>query len=56
MLGLEGAGKTTFLYKLKINGLLSFTEMFGKLPRYKKADVTQDMSYLKAAKQDPGSA
>eukprot|EP00913_Durusdinium_trenchii_P029059 g27247.t1 len=41
MLGLEGAGKTTFLYKLKING-------------YKKADVTQDMVYLKAAKQDPG--
>eukprot|EP00435_Cladocopium_sp_Y103_P043339 s1902_g12.t1 len=41
MLGLEGAGKTTFLYKLKING-------------YKKADVQADMVYLKEVKQDPG--
>mmetsp|Transcript_52113 Transcript_52113/g.97488 ORF Transcript_52113/g.97488 Transcript_52113/m.97488 type:complete len:230 (-) Transcript_52113:58-747(-) len=41
MLGLEGAGKTTFLYKLKING-------------YKKDDVKQDMKFLKKERQDLG--
>eukprot|EP00440_Ansanella_granifera_P058699 gb/GFBE01063623.1/.p1 GENE.gb/GFBE01063623.1/~~gb/GFBE01063623.1/.p1 ORF type:complete len:230 (+),score=53.24 gb/GFBE01063623.1/:1-690(+) len=41
MLGLEGAGKTTFLYKLKVNG-------------YKKADIIKDMAFLKQAGRDPG--
>ena len=41
MVGLEGAGKTTFLYKLRING-------------YKKEDVKKDMKFLKKDKKDPG--
>eukprot|EP00931_Biecheleriopsis_adriatica_P103038 TRINITY_DN7792_c0_g1_i1.p1 TRINITY_DN7792_c0_g1~~TRINITY_DN7792_c0_g1_i1.p1 ORF type:complete len:249 (+),score=71.10 TRINITY_DN7792_c0_g1_i1:29-748(+) len=40
-LGLEGAGKTTFLYKLRING-------------YKKAEITKDLEYLKKQGKDKG--
>ena len=62
MLGLEGAGKTTFLYKLRINGLRAqMLTGLDKLPavqkaclRYKKDDVKQDMRFLKKDKKDPG--
>ena len=65
MLGLEGAGKTTFLYKLRINGFGAQTlgiiwhcrvrqVACVQLLRYKKDDVKKDMKFLKKDEKDPG--